>query len=234
MIRITSKILKTGQQLILMLRLPFLFTPFLGIFQKLICLSRFSTWKNQRHPYFILQHYTNRFRLYSQLIKVENLRSVCYLEFGVYQGTSMRWWLNEIIDSDSLFFGFDTFEGLPSDWGTKQKGSYSNNGTVPTITDARCTLIKGLFQETLFEFVRTHELKKRIIIHFDADLYSSTLFCLFTIAPLLKKGDLLIFDEFDSTTHEFRALVDFQHAFPMTLSLIGESNNFNKVVLKVK
>src|SRR5262245_52251571 len=38
---------------------------------------------------------------------------VLYLEFGVFQGASMREWSKRLVNPASLLDGFDTFEGLP-------------------------------------------------------------------------------------------------------------------------
>lgn len=229
-----STLLKTGQSVILALRLNYILKPFANILLKLYCLSKFADWKKAYNNNFALKKYVNRFELYSQIIKNEQLDRICYLEFGVSKGESIKWWLSQIKQNDSRFFGFDTFEGIPENWGTKPKGSYSNDGNYPVISDSRCKFIKGLFQETLPGFFQTFECNDRLIIHFDADLYSSTLFCLFTMAPYLKSGDLLIFDEFNITTHEFRAFLDFQNVSNFNFLFIGESNDYNKVVLKIK
>ncbi|NLN30243.1 MAG: hypothetical protein GX158_03235 [Bacteroidales bacterium] len=39
--------------------------------------------------------------------------SVVFTGFGVSGGCSFRWGLNECINEQSGFIGFDTFEGLP-------------------------------------------------------------------------------------------------------------------------
>lgn len=200
---------------------------------KLYCLSKFADWKKSVHNKNVLNGYSDRFELYSEIIKNEKLDTICYLEFGVSKGESIKWWLDQVQNEYSRFFGFDTFEGIPEDWGTKPKGSYTNEGNYPAVSDSRCTFVKGLFQDTLKEFLDSQPLRERLVIHLDADLYSSTLYCLFGLAPYLKSDDIIIFDEFDITTHEFRAFQDFQSVFKINYYLLGESNNYNKCVMKV-
>jgi hypothetical protein len=60
----------------------------------------------------------------------------------------------------------------------------------------------------------------------DADLYSSTLFTLTTLAPYLKKGDIIFFDEFCVPTHEFLAVKNFTESYYINLKPIAASNNF--------
>lgn len=228
-----SKILKKSQELILLLRLNYLIKPFTGAFHKLYYLSKFADWKKGADHPKALKGYTDRFDLYARVITEESLKQICYYEFGVSKGESMRWWLDQIPHKDSRFYGFDTFDGIPEAWGTMPKGSYTAHGNSPRIHDPRCTFIKGLFQDTLRNFLKEQACRDRLVIHLDADLYSSTLFCLFALSEILKPGDILIFDEFSITTHEFRAFLDFRNTFDLKFSFIGESNHYNKVVLKI-
>lgn len=62
-----------------------------------------------------------------------------YLEFGVYNGRSLKYFSKNFVNKDSKFIGLDTFEGLPTDWTTAKipKGSYSTFGKLPDIKDKR-------------------------------------------------------------------------------------------------
>ncbi|MEP6648156.1 MAG: class I SAM-dependent methyltransferase, partial [Saprospiraceae bacterium] len=157
---------------------------------------------------------------------------VMYLEFGVSEGYSFRWWANANQHKDSTFFGFDTFEGLPESWGTYGKGDMSAG--VPATKDSRSTFIKGLFQDTLFDFIRSHNLTDhRKIIHLDADLFSSTLFVLTSLAPFLSKGDILFFDEFNVPNHEWMAYQIFTDSFYVKTEILGAVNNYYQVAFRI-
>ncbi|MFN8333245.1 MAG: TylF/MycF/NovP-related O-methyltransferase [Saprospiraceae bacterium] len=123
-------------------------------------------------------------------------------------------------------FGFDTFEGLPENWGAFDKGSMAYD--LPDISDNRAEFIKGLFQNTLEKFIEDKRelLKKRLIIHLDADLFSATLYSLFMLKPFLKKGDILMFDEFNVPNHEFYAFRLFCESGYLKVKLIAAVNNY--------
>lgn len=180
-------------------------------------------------------NYNCRYKLYDFLIESEVQKpAVNYLEFGVSDGETIKWWVNRVKQPEAAFIGFDTFEGLPEDWGIYKKGSFTNNGEIPSIEDQRVKFYKGLFQETLPGFLDKLDGSRKNIILLDADLYSSTLYVLTTIAPYLKKDDIIIFDEFLSPQHEFLAFNNFCQAFPhIKLGALGAANNYTFVAFKV-
>src|SRR5258708_40257058 len=78
-------------------------------------LSRFSQWCDDMRlcP---LNDYPNpkpdhnkRFDLYQNLVDMDNLRNqqIDYLEFGVFKGASINWWLKTNTNPKSRFIGFD-------------------------------------------------------------------------------------------------------------------------------
>jgi|SRR5215204_4687342 len=222
------------------LRLHRLFSPFSSLFLNLYYLTKFSAWaaKNRRIAYNDFPSkwdYEKRYPLYKWVLENEDLQNVPvnYLEFGVAAGQSFRWFLKQNTHAGSKFYGFDTFTGLPEDWGPFKKGAFSNDNKLPQIDDARGTFYQGLFQQTVPRFLPEFDHTKRTIIMMDADIYSATLYTLTTLSPYLKKGDIIFFDEFAVPTHEFKAFTDFTQSFYLELRLIAAANNYYFSVFKV-
>lgn len=181
-----------------------------------------------------IRKYTDRVKLYKYVLENEGLsgEEINYLEFGVRGGSSFQWWMNANKNPLSKFYGFDTFKGLPEAWGSYRKGDMS--ALLPEVEDSRHEFVKGLFQETLFRFLSTHSIdSKRRVIHMDADLFSSTLFVLTTLASYLQKDDIILFDEFNVPNHEFFAFKIFTESFYIKFQLLGAVNNFYQVAFKV-
>ena len=178
--------------------------------------------------------YTNRKLLHQYLLENEiGDEPIDYLEFGVAQGKSFRWWIANSKHPDSRFYGFDTFTGLPEDWGPFKKGAMSNGSEPPKIDDPRGEFFTGLFQQTLYPFLKKYPLERKKVIHLDADLYSATWFVLASLSPYLKKGDLILFDEFNVPLHEFKAFKEWSESFYIDYTVIGEVNNFYQMALKL-
>jgi O-methyltransferase len=177
--------------------------------------------------------YSKRYELYQYVSDKLNLKNegIIYLEFGVCGGHSFKWWLNNCISIESRFYGFDTFEGLPEKWGTFSKGDMAAG--IPDFSDNRATFVKGLFQESVPVFLKEYDLATvtRRIVHLDADLFSSTLYALTSIAPYLRKGDILIFDEFNVPNHEFFAFKLFSDSYYIKTKLLGAVNNYFQVAM---
>ncbi len=179
--------------------------------------------------------YSKRYSLYQFLTEneIKNM-AIDYLEFGVSTGLSFRWWTDNIKNSDSRFFGFDTFTGLPEDWGSFKKGDMANNNKIPEINDSRCSFYQGLFQQTLPKFLQTYSSDRTKIIHMDADLYTSTLFVLTSLSHILRKGDIILFDEFNVPMHEFKAFSEWSKAFYIKYKVLAAVNNYYQVAIKLE
>jgi O-methyltransferase len=168
-----------------------------------------------------LYRYVNEFHL--------GTKPLCLIELGVWQGETISHWAHINADPQSRFYGIDTFEGLPEDWqhlfGKSVRGTFSTHGQVPVIEDIRISFIRGLIQEQLQELLARIELDNAsLVVHFDADLYSATLFALTTLDIVLATRIaryVAVFDEFSSANDEFRAFVDYQSAFRRQFSVIA-------------
>ena len=207
--------------------------PLMRLARHLAYLSRLARWLKE-HP--APKYFPDRFELYKHLIVAEGLDApIQYLEFGVYQGRSLRYWTDRIKHPEARFIGFDCFEGLPERWGKLPEGTFKP-AQVPKIEDERCSLNVGLFQDTLPGFLQRNRFRGRKVLHLDADLYSSTLFVLASMAPYLRSGDVLIFDEFGSIrtpTEEFRAFEDFCLAFRLSFEVLGITDIHARVAMKL-
>lgn len=137
-----------------------------------------------------------------------------YLEFGVFKGDSIRKWCSLNDSLESRFYGFDTFTGLPEDWFEGfGRDAFSTDGETPKIQDSRVHFIKGLFQDTLYDFLKNYERQNRIVVHIDSDLYSSALFVLLSLHYRLERNDVIIFDDFLDPLGEFKAFDDYCRSF---------------------
>ena len=67
--------------------------------------------------------------------------------------------------------------------------------------------MKGIFQDTPGNFLNAFNMRNRIVVHLDADLYSSTLFVLLSMDQYLKEGDIIMFDDFLNPLGEFMAFI---------------------------
>ncbi len=224
----------------LYLRLHLIFNFFSGLFLNMFYLTKLSLWvsKNRKIAYNDFPgkwDYNKRYAMYKWVIEKESLSAdaINYLEFGVAEGHSFRWFVQQNNHAASRFYGFDTFTGLPEDFGIYKKGVFNTNNQVPQIADSRAKFYQGLFQQTVPGFMREWNNQGRNVVMMDADLYSATLYVLTSIAPFLKKGDLIFFDEFAVPTHEFKAFHDFLQAYMINIELIAAANNYYFTAFKL-
>lgn len=165
-----------------------------------------------------------------------------YLEFGVYQGTSLRIMHEELIEAglkQVRLFGFDSFAGLPADeeegfwgegWFCAEYDEVVRSLSQSGIDWERVTLIKGFFSETLTqETAVQHELQHASLIMIDCDMYSSTKEALEFCGPLIRDEAIIFFDDWNPLAQrnqgEKRAFDDFLQANPhFEAEAIGDYN----------
>lgn len=131
-----------------------------------------------------------------------------YLEFGVAHGNS----INHIASfAETTVHGFDSFEGIPEDWGSCKKRAFSTEGNLPPTKD-NVELHVGWFDDTLPKFLENH--KDNIsFLHIDSDLYSSAKTVLTLLADKIVVGTIILFDEYFNypgwKQNEYRAFQEF-------------------------
>lgn len=223
-------------------RLHVLIEPFTGFMSNLTYMSKLSKWRQKvkvagyNDWYKNKWDYNRRINLYEAVSNQELLRDkpIDYFEFGVAGGLSFNWWLTHNKNSDSRFYGFDTFEGLPEAFGPFGKGSMAVGLESLGITDSRASFYKGLFQDTLIPFLDQYKSDKRKLIHMDADIFSATIFSLSQLYRVLNDGDIILFDEFAVPKHEFMAFKIFTESFYVNYEVIGAANNYLFLAIKIK
>lgn len=114
----------------------------------------------------------DRFALFGEAVRRVQGQRPLYLEFGVFQGRTLRWWTQHLTTPEARFVGFDSFEGLPEDWRADSPKGWFNAGGLPRFDDARVSLVPGWFDQTLPCWEPPgHD---QLIVNVDCDLYSST------------------------------------------------------------
>lgn len=185
------------------------------------------------------RHLATRTELFEHVAGLLEGEPFDYLEAGVMHGDSIRQWARLSPHPQSRFFGFDTFTGLPEVWRTGlqtfAQGTFSNEGRVPAVDDSRVTFVPGLFQDTVPGFLATYRRQRNLVVHCDADLYTSTLFWLCSLDPVLREGAILLFDDFSVATHDYRAFVDYTGAFRRSFTLLATAEvDFAKVAIRLQ
>jgi hypothetical protein len=151
----------------------------------------------------------SRNRVFDSMINEVGDQPICYLEFGVYQGASLRYWVAKNANPVSEFHGFDSFEGLPETFDARYPaGAFDQGGRTPDIKDDRVRFHVGWFENTLPQFVMPAG--KRLVVTLDADLYSATKFVLSELDEFIVPGTVIYFDELSRVDHEPAAFDDYQ------------------------
>ena len=178
--------------------------------------------------------FATRADLYKHLCSIVGNEPIDYLEFGVWKGESIDTWRNLHTAAESRFVGFDTFEGLPEDWEQDHpKGTFSTQGVTPHIDDPRVSFVKGLFQKTLLGFLEQKKFSGKLVINVDCDLYSATLYVLTMLDRYFQPGTIIIFDDFYSMSHEFKAFVDYDRSYGRHWRPLGRMPHCVKAAIEI-
>lgn len=179
-------------------------------FQMIVQYLRLGRWM-KNHGYQFPKRVRSRDQVFATVASEFQEKRVLYLEFGVYRGSSMRWWSAALKNPASNLLGFDSFEGLPEDFddagGKYAKGWFSTEGQIPKVADSRVKFIKGWFENTLPHYhLPDYDV---LVINLDADLYSSTIYVLRQMRPYIREGTYLYLDDMSRPDHEPRAFDEF-------------------------
>ena len=197
---------------------------------------KFEAWRKKqvgKHPIF-----ADRTEMYDFINReIIGNQPMVYLEFGVFKGDSIKYFGGIHGNEESQFVGFDTFEGLPEDWQdfsrTLSSRTFSTDGKPPLTDDRRISFVKGLFQQTLPSFLEQYSSSKQLIIHNDSDLYSATMYVLSRANDIIVPGTIIIFDEFYSAMHEFRAFDDYCSSYMRNYEVIAAQEGHGKVAVRM-
>ena len=165
------------------------------------------------------------------------------MEFGVYTGFSVNLIASH---TKNTVYGFDSFEGLPEDWGINdtlsqkkevryEQGKFSLQGKLPEVRE-NVVLVKGWFNESLKHFMYSNSDPVHLL-HVDCDLYSSTKTIFQYTSHRLVPGSIIVFDEItmgEDLEHELLAFFELVREEKIEFEWIARSNsNFNNVAVRV-
>ena len=126
-----------------------------------------------------------------------------HIELGVWHAKSLNYMAS--LKPETHFYGFDTFDGVDEIWETGGKTVNMNrfkmtnkelidpNTGLPAVRE-NITLIKGLFQDTLEDWLAEHP-GEISFINMDPDIYSATIYALETLNDRIVPGTIIRFDE---------------------------------------
>ena len=133
------------------------------------------------------------------------------LEFGVRAGESITHIANKL--RDTTIHGFDSFVGLPEDWAGHAflKHDFTQDGKMPTVPK-NVILHKGWFEKTIPEYNKNND-NDIAFINLDCDIYSSTKTVFDELGNKIKKGTIILIDDFFNyrnwQQHQYKAFQEF-------------------------
>jgi hypothetical protein len=138
-------------------------------------------------------------------------RTGLYAEFGVNSGGSINFIAKTA--AAQTIHGFDSFEGLPENWGGNNMaaGYFNRGGAFPKVR-ANVKLHRGWFNDSLPPFLAGHT-DPAAFLHIDCDIYSSTVTILACFKDRIVPGTVIVFDEYFNypnwKAHEHKAFEEF-------------------------
>lgn len=189
-------------------------------------------WWLRAHGFDIGARAASRLQIFDRIAADIAERRVLYLEFGVHQGDSIRYWSKLLRNPCSHLHGFDSFLGLPHDWSLEghPRAYFSTGGQVPEVDDPRIEFFPGWFEETLPKYSwPDHEV---LVVMFDADLYSSAATVLRYVKEKLVPGSYLYFDQLHHHSDELRAFAEFLDENDMRFRVVAATEELKCVAFQ--
>lgn len=178
-------------------------------------LADYSAWKRSRFENGGRPLFTHRERLWEAIVpRLADRGALSVLEFGVAWGYATRWWLQRFAEAGTEWHGFDTFTGLPTTWDRAgltiyDAGSFSAEGRTPRIADPRVKWHVGDVSASITDLDWGSLRSRPLFVLLDFDLYEPTAVALAAVAPHLRAGDILYFDEAFDAWNERKAIEEF-------------------------
>ena len=172
------------------------------------------------------------FELLSLSLRQVEHQQGLFLEFGVFSGQTTNYIAGQV---HGLIYGFDSFEGLPERWRDGFAAAHFKVVSLPEVRD-NVNLIKGWFNQTLPTFLNDHP-EQVGFLHIDCDLYSSTETILKALAPRIKVGAVIAFDEYFNypgwKDGEFKAFHEFLARERFAYKYLGYNRFGEQVSVKI-
>lgn len=160
------------------------------------------------------------------------------LEFGVFNGKSINYMSD--IRPDNLFYGFDSFEGLPDPYLHCPIGHFKT--TLSKLKFNRNVKIReGWFEKTIPIFLEElfEKDKNNIkLIHIDCDVYSSTKTVFRLFESIIQQNKcVLLFDEFHNFNgyelHEMLAFLEFINSTEAKYEILGRNVRHQQALIQI-
>ncbi|OJV91656.1 MAG: hypothetical protein BGO43_08220 [Gammaproteobacteria bacterium 39-13] len=169
------------------------------------------------------------------------IKSGYYLEMGVGTGSTANFLAT--LNPTRKVYGFDSFEGLPTDWDTGDNvlkagtfGLKRKEAKIPVLKNV--VVYKGFFKEVLPTF-KQQVLKDNPIalLHIDSDTYDSAKDALTILEKNIKPGTVIVFDEFynypNFDQHEWKAFQEFIAEHHLQVEYIAYNKMHEQAVVKI-
>lgn len=166
-----------------------------------------------------------------------------WVEFGVYRGISSKLILKHLPQDKNLYL-FDSFKGLPTDWKffsnrhrrkiiIKKDYHKMIPDKIPKFNDSRTKMYIGWFKDSLPSYIYKVN-KPFAFIHIDCDVYESTKDIFDNINHLIKRGTIILFDEYynyeDWKQHEYKAFMEYIKKFNRKFEYLFRTKDYQACV----